>query len=73
MSRLPSLKPREVVAILKKNQFVEIRQSGSHLVLRDSKGHEVVVPMHSRELKRSTLLSIVQQAGYTADSFRKLL
>ncbi len=33
MSTVPSLKPREVVAILKYHGFVELRQIGSHLHL----------------------------------------
>ena len=73
MSRLPSLKPREVAAILKKERFVEIRRSGSHLVLRHPDGREVVIPMHTRELKRPTLLAIVRQAGYTQESFLRLV
>jgi predicted RNA binding protein YcfA (HicA-like mRNA interferase family) len=63
MSKLPSLKPREVVKLLKKNGFVELRQIGSHLHLYH---HElklrVTVPMHNKDLKRKTLVSILHQA-----------
>jgi len=73
MSRLPSLKPREVAAILKRDGFLEVRQSGSHVVLRHPDGREVVIAMHARELKRPTLMAIVRQAGYTPETFLRLL
>ena len=63
MSRLPSLKPREVVKTLKKNGFIEVRQVGSHLHLfHPQKNLRVTVPMHNKDLKRKTLASIFDQA-----------
>ncbi|MFV1917334.1 MAG: type II toxin-antitoxin system HicA family toxin [Patescibacteria group bacterium] len=63
MSRLPSLKPKAIVKILKKNGFVELRQIGSHLHLfHPQRNLRVTVPMHSKDLKRKTLASIIRQA-----------
>lgn len=63
MSRLPSLKPRQVVKILKKNGFVELRQIGSHLHLFNPQQKlKVTIPMHTKDLKRKTLASILRQA-----------
>ena len=63
MSRLPNLKPREVVKILKKNGFIEVRQVGSHLHLyHPQKNLRATVPMHNKDLKRKTLVSILDQA-----------
>ena len=73
MSRLPSLRPRAVVSALERDGFQKILQEGSHLHLQHGDGREVVVPMHARELKRGTLLAIVKQAGYTAETFQELL
>jgi len=36
MSKLPSLKPREIVKKLKKLGFIEYHQVGSHLTLKTS-------------------------------------
>ena len=63
MPRLPSFKPREIVKILKRNGFVELRQIGNHLHLFHSQRKiRVTVPMHNKDLKRKTLASIVRQA-----------
>ena len=73
MSRLPSLRPRQVVKVLKKAGFTEAGQSGSHLHLEHPDGRETIVPMHTKDLKRGTLLGIINRAGYTADEFNELL
>ncbi len=64
MSTIPSFKPRQVVKLLKKHGFVEIRQVGSHLHLYHmEKKLRVTVPMHTKDLKRKTLRSIFDQAN----------
>ena len=63
MKKLPSLKAKDVVRILKKLGFEEDRQKGSHLVLINNFSHtRTVVPMHSGE-----------DAGITIDDFLKFL
>ena len=63
MSSIPSLKPREAVKILKDHGFIELRQVGSHLHLyHPEKRLRATVPMHTKDLKRKTLLSIFRQA-----------
>ncbi|GMW03878.1 MAG: hypothetical protein AMXMBFR84_50120 [Candidatus Hydrogenedentota bacterium] len=73
MSRLPALKSRQLIAALKKAGFSEARQSGSHCILKHPDGREVVVPVHSRDLKRSTMKSIIKQAGLTVEELVTLL
>ena len=64
MARLASLTPRKVVAILKANGFVEDHQTGSHLVLwNPTTKARVVVPIHSRDVPRGTLIKILKMAG----------
>ena len=64
MSTAPSLKPREVIAILKHQGFIEIRQVGSHLHLyHPVRKLRATVPMHHKDLKRKTLLSLLRQAN----------
>lgn len=63
MGRLPVLKSREIVKILKKAGFIEKRQVGSHLQMwHPVKDLRATVPMHNRDLKRKTLKSILSQA-----------
>lgn len=48
---------------------------GSHYILKNSQrpGLRVTVAYHGRDLKRKTLLSIIEQSGLTVDEFLKLL
>lgn len=72
MSSIPSLKPREVAEILKRDGFIELRQEGSHLHLYHSvKRLRVTVPMHSKDLKRKTLITIFRQANISLKDLRK--
>jgi predicted RNA binding protein YcfA (HicA-like mRNA interferase family) len=51
--------------LLAERGFIEVRQRGSHIVMQrqDLSGTTTIpVPDH-RELKRGTLLSIIQQSG----------
>jgi predicted RNA binding protein YcfA (HicA-like mRNA interferase family) len=74
VSRIPSLKPRQVVAALERCGFVLIRVVGSHYQLfNDRTRRHTTVPHHNRDLPRGTLSAIIQQAGLTRDEFLKLL
>jgi len=46
MGNVPVLKPREVVKILERLGFVEVRQRGSHKQFAHSDGRFTTVPMH---------------------------
>ena len=72
MSRLPVLKPREVVRALERNGFHAVRQAGSHLQLK--KGHLLATaPLHAKDPNSSTLHSILRQARLTPEELRALL
>jgi predicted RNA binding protein YcfA (HicA-like mRNA interferase family) len=69
MPKLPRISGGECVAVLKRMGFVQLRQRGSHVVLR--RGQQgCVVPMH-RELKVGTLAGVLRQAGIDSDEFIK--
>ena len=46
MGNIPVLKPNEVIAILIKLGFTEVRQRGSHKQFRDNAGRCTTVPFH---------------------------
>lgn len=69
---LPVLSWRKVIKILSKKGFRPTRQRGSHIFMEDNKGHSTVVPRHA-EIKRSTLLKIIAEAGLTKEEFLELL
>ena len=67
MPKLPVLSGAEVIKALERLGFEQLRQRGSHFVLRrGSVG--TVVPLH-RELRTGTLAGILRQAGVTQDEF----
>jgi len=74
MSKLPALKPREIIAALKRAGFVEHHQRGSHLHLwHETRKRMATVPVHPGDVKRGTMNAIIRQAGMTAEEFQSLL
>ena len=56
--------PREMIIYLKKNGFEEIRQNGSHITMKNhTTGISVVVPYHSKSMKKGLEQAILKQAG----------
>lgn len=69
MSKLPVIKPKEIIRILKKYGFVEIRSKGSHIQFK--KGNlNVTVPFHNKDIKLETLRSILRQAKISTDELK---
>ena len=71
MPRLRRVSGREAIRVLEKLGFVQVRQRGSHVVLRKETLEVAVgcvVPLH-RELAIGTLRGILKQAGVTPDEF----
>ena len=78
MPRLTPMKPREVLKILKDNGFEEIRQSGSHIILKGEIEDEhnntslrVVVVADHGEIPVGTLSDIVNRSGLGRKAFTK--
>lgn len=63
---------REVLARLIRAGFVEVRQSGSHKVLRHPDGRQTYVAMHPGTLPTGTVRKILKQAGFSEEQFRAL-
>lgn len=56
--------PREMIKYLKKNGFEEIRQNDSHITMKNhTTGISVVVPYHSKSMKKGLEQAILKQAG----------
>ncbi len=71
MPKLPRVSGAETIRALGRLGFVQVRQRGSHAVLKRL-GRDVVggcvVPLHP-ELATGTLRSILKQAGVTIEEF----
>jgi predicted RNA binding protein YcfA (HicA-like mRNA interferase family) len=69
---LPTLKPREVVALLESLGFAEVRQRGSHKQFRHADGRGTTVPFHAgRDISPTLLRKIAKDIGLTAEQLIK--
>ena len=67
MTKLPVLKPQEVIARLAALGFVEVRQRGSHKQFRHADGRATTVPFHKgRDISPILLRQIARDIGMTA-------
>lgn len=58
------MKSREMVKLLKDNGFIEVSQNGSHKKMFNPETNvTIIVPMHSKELKKGTEQGILRDAG----------
>jgi predicted RNA binding protein YcfA (HicA-like mRNA interferase family) len=72
MGRFPILKPREVIAILERLGFVEIRQRGSHKQYRHADGRGTTIPVHpGRDISPILLRQIAKDIGMTVEDLLK--
>lgn len=72
MGTLPTLKPREVVALLERLGFAEVRQKGSHKQFRHADGRGTTVPFHAgRDISPTLLRKIAKDIGLTAEQLLK--
>lgn len=62
-------RPKEVVAHLKQNGFVFVRQRGSHVYYKHIDGRWTTVPMHNRDLPIGTLRGIFKRADLPFENF----
>ena len=71
MPKPPRFSGREVVKRLERLGVIQVRQRGSHAVLRKDSAEGVtgcVVPLHD-ELAVGTLRGVLRQAGVSAEEF----
>lgn len=74
MPKLPSFKPREVVAIFKILGFTVDRQRGSHVVMYDKKRRfRAVIPMHTKDIKQGTLKALLKQTNTSDEVFLRVV
>ncbi|MQM30822.1 MAG: toxin-antitoxin system, toxin component, HicA family protein [Candidatus Accumulibacter phosphatis] len=72
MGNVPVLKPTEVIAILLRLGFTEVRQRGSHKQFRDAAGRCTTVPFHqSRDISPILLRQIAKDIDLALDELLK--
>lgn len=74
MSKLPLLKARQLIKILKKLGFSQVCQKGSHCFFSHPDGRTTVVPLHpSKQIGRGLLRSILNDINISPEEFKKLV
>lgn len=72
--KLPLLSSQELIKILKKMGFEEIRQRGSHKYLKHPDGRATVVPVHSgADISRGLLKKILNEIEISREEFMILI
>jgi len=72
MSKITIISSKEMVAILKRLGFVEIRQTGSHKFFNRQDGRSTIIPMHSKDLKRGLIKAILKDIGVTDEDYEAI-
>ena len=67
MAELPRISGKDAIKVFVALGFVQVRQKGSHVVLRRA-DRGCVIPLH-KELAVGTLRSAIRQAGITPQEF----
>ena len=74
MSKLPVIKPKQLIKALKRVGYYVDHQTGSHVILyKDDKSPPVSVPMHNKDLRKGTLGKILKQCDLTPGRLKRLL
>ncbi|MDX1972608.1 MAG: type II toxin-antitoxin system HicA family toxin [Candidatus Sumerlaeia bacterium] len=71
---MPQISSRELVGFLKSQGFIEERQTGSHLTMRNSaKKISVTIPLHGGiDLGRGLTARILRDAGFSVEEYLRL-
>ncbi|KAB8332530.1 addiction module toxin, HicA family [Scytonema tolypothrichoides VB-61278] len=79
MPKLPRVTASEVIRALERLGFIQVRQRGSHVILKKQIAQEgeeqnvievgCVVPLHRKTIAVGTLKSILNQAGVSVEEF----
>jgi len=72
VAKLPVIKPKELVRVLKKMGFFKFHQVGSHAQFKHPDGRRVTIPIHpGKDLGKKTLKSIIDDLEISVEEFIK--
>lgn len=73
MPKLSPIRGKELIGILKKQGFIDVRQKGSHVRLEHPDGRKTSVPVHAGEsVGKGLLRKILRDVVLTPEQFNKL-
>ena len=72
--KLPILKAKDIIAVLQKIGFENVRQRGSHIFFRHMDGRTTLVPQHSNEdIGKGLLSKILKEIKLAPKEFLEYL
>jgi predicted RNA binding protein YcfA (HicA-like mRNA interferase family) len=70
--RLPRVTAAQILRVLRRLGFEEVRASGSHRILRNAAGKRITVPYHAGHILHPKLLqSIMRDADLSVEELRQ--
>lgn len=70
MTQMPTVKAKQLIKLLKKLGFINIRQAGSHIFFKHPDGRTTVVPFHKgKDIGRGLLRAILDDINITQQEF----
>ena len=73
-ARLPMLKARDLIRILTRLGFIEVRRKGSHIFFKHTDGRFTLVPKHGGEdIGRGLLRQILREIMLSPEEFLNML
>ncbi len=74
MPKLPVVKSKEMVKVLRKMGFLKFHQVGSHAQFKHQDGRRTTVPIHSgKEITRGMLKAILKDINISVEEFIEIL
>lgn len=70
MSKLPTVRPLELIKYLEERGFETVHVKGSHHVLKLN-DRQATVPLHHSEIGKGTLEEILARVGISVEEFKK--
>lgn len=73
MTKIKSLSHKKIIKALEKVGFQPIRQTGSHLFMKNPDGRTTIIPIHSKEVKVEIINAILKEAKISRDEWIELI
>jgi len=74
MPKLPAIKAKELIRVLKKLGFFKFHQVGSHAQFKHPNGRRITVPIHpGKDIGKKTLKGIIDDLELRVEEFIKIL
>lgn len=73
MPKLPVIKSRELIQVLRRLGFFEFHRVGSHAQFKHPDGRRITAPVHAgKDIKKKTLKGIINDLDVSIEEFIKI-